>query len=339
MNIPKKYKITKVVQNEDQPFHLTWVINNFCNNRCSYCPPDLHNGKRKLYDEENIKKFLNILISKHKKIHCSIAGGEPTFSPHFSSIVKIFNENNCTVGVTSNGARNLAFWEKNVRFLEYIVFSYHIESKHNEDFFEKVNFCKNLTNVTVRVMMLPSRWDECIEIYKIISRIRNVRYEPVKILDWNLFDKEYFNYTEYQNKWFNKNSYLENHPDKYISVNNNFVNNVDFHFENGEVFNSEEFDANYLINAKLTNFYNYECEIGLKSLFIYNDGKIYSGNCGVGGVIGNLNDVDNIKWPSKSVICNKKVCHCTTDVNINKKIIENIYNKDFNKILNKKIIK
>ena len=335
MKIPLNSKIIKVVQFLDQPFHLTWAINNFCNNRCSYCPPDLHNGKRKLYDFENIKKFLDILIAKHKKIHCNVSGGEPTLSPHFLKIVKIFNENNCTVGVTSNGSRNIDFWKKNVSFLEYVVFSYHIESKYNDDFLKKIEFCKDKTNVTVRMMMSPNHWDECLNIYKKISKIKNMRYEPVRILDWTGSDKKSYTYTNTQNEWFNKQK-IES-KNIFNNVNNNFTNDVDFYFDNGEIINSHDIDANYLINAKLTGFFGYECEIGLKSLFINNDGEIFLGNCGVGGSIGNLNEVDNIKWPSKSINCNVAVCHCTTDVYINKKIKEiknKSFNHDFNKILN-----
>lgn len=332
MNIPINSKINKVVQKQNQSFHLTWVINNFCNNSCNYCPSDLHNGKRKIYDFENIKKFLNILISKHKKIHCSISGGEPTLSPHFLNIVKIFNDNNCTIGLTSNGSRSISFWEKNVNFLEYIVFSYHIESKYNDDFLKKIEFCKDKTNVTVRIMMLPNRWDECLYIYKKVSKIKNINYEPVRILDWSNTDKKYYTYTEQQNKWFNKNTYLKSNK---ININNNFINDVDFYFDNGQVINSKDIDANYLINAKLTNFYGYECDIGLRSLFIYNSGEIFLGNCGVGSSIGNLNDVDNIKWPTKSIVCDTDVCHCTTDVYINKRIKkDNNFNYEFNKILN-----
>jgi hypothetical protein len=72
------------------------------------------------------------------------------------------------------------------------------------------------------------------------------------------------------------------------------------------------------INAGMTNFNGYVCEIGLKSLFVHYNGKIALGNCSVGGYIGEIENFEDIKWPTKPVICTKNVCHCSTDVNISK---------------------
>jgi hypothetical protein len=75
------------------------------------------------------------------------------------------------------------------------------------------------------------------------------------------------------------------------------------------------------INSGMTNFNGYSCDIGLKSLFISFDGDIFLANCMIGGSIGNINDPDNIQWPVSPVICNKDLCHCTSDVNISKRIV------------------
>jgi len=75
------------------------------------------------------------------------------------------------------------------------------------------------------------------------------------------------------------------------------------------------------INNGMTNFNGYKCDVGLKSLYISYDGEIMLANCFINGSIGNINDPDNIRWPTESVVCNKNLCHCTSDVNIDKQLI------------------
>ena len=89
--------------------------------------------------------------------------------------------------------------------------------------------------------------------------------------------------------------------------------------DDGTTFNNSY--AVTAINNGQTNFLGYECELGLRSLFISSQGEIKRGNCGVGGIIGNINQPDLIQWPSEPVICPYTVCGCTSDVNINKRLI------------------
>jgi hypothetical protein len=73
-----------------------------------------------------------------------------------------------------------------------------------------------------------------------------------------------------------------------------------------------------IMNNKSNNFKGWECGIGLESLFVNYDGNVQRGNCGVGGIIGNIaNDID---WPNESVTCNKSECHCVADLLISKRI-------------------
>ena len=77
-----------------------------------------------------------------------------------------------------------------------------------------------------------------------------------------------------------------------------------------------------LVNSGLTHFKGYDCEIGLKSLYIDYNGTVFAGNCCVGGPLGTINDPDNISWPTKSIKCSINLCHCDTDVSINKRIVD-----------------
>jgi len=309
-------KIIRVKQADDAPFHLTWIINNICTNACSYCPTSLHTGKNHNYDWGNARRFFQTLFEKYPKVHCSIAGGEPSLSPFLPELVKIFYDHNSTVGMTSNAAKTVGYWKEIAPYLTYIGFSWHPEFV-DDKFLEKALTVAEHTPVTVRVMMHPAHWDKCVKAYYKFVDTPGFEVENVRVLDWGSdTDRSASKYTPEQLEWFDNNSrktkmithQVYNHKPK-------LGNDVDFQMNNGEFERNHTIDY---INKGMTNFYGYQCEIGLKSLFIGWDGKIRRGNCSTGGVIGNINDPNNIMWPDKPIICDLNICHCTTDVKINK---------------------
>jgi organic radical activating enzyme len=310
-------KIIQVIQPDDAPMHLTWIINNICTNACSYCPENLHNGTNHNYDWENAREFFKLLFNKYSNIHCSVAGGEPSVSPFFKEIVKTFHDKGHTIGITSNAAKPVDFWSDVSQYLTYICFSYHSEFP-DPKFIEKVTAAGMNCPVTVRVMMLPSNWDHCLEIYDKLYNNRYVRVEPVRIQNWSGRNTEAHKYTDKQLEWFIKESSGSTTKSlSHIKRNIKTANiSADFKFNDGSI----EYATNAVeyINSGLTNFNGYQCEVGLKSLFIDHEGYILLGNCGIDGPIGNINDPNNVKWPEGPVLCSKNLCHCTTDVNINK---------------------
>jgi len=128
-------KIIKVIQKDDSLMQLTWVINNICNNRCSYCVPALNSGIGHHYSWENADKFLDKLFEKYPKVHCSISGGEPSLSPFFPDLVKKFNYSGNTVGTTSNAFQPVEYWKDVSKYLYYICF--HITQNFQSKTLEK----------------------------------------------------------------------------------------------------------------------------------------------------------------------------------------------------------
>lgn len=312
-------KIIRVIQKDKSLMNLTWMVNNICNNRCSYCIPGLNSGIGHHYEWENAKKFLEKLFERYPKIHCSVTGGEPSISEFFPELVKIFNDSGHTIGTTSNAFKPLEYWKNISKYLYYICFSYHPEFPA-KDFKEKAIASSLNTFVTVRVMMLPSKWDHCMEVFNSLKDIDTFLLEPVRILNWG-GKKESHTYTKEQLEWFETEEALKPHQ----KILNHLLQKREpvelqsrFQFEDKSILADEDANPVQFINSGLTNFKGYVCEIGLKSLFLDANGSIYLGNCGVGGVIGNIDDLDNIKWPIKRVICTKNICHCATDVNVNK---------------------
>lgn len=309
-------KIIRIEQPDYAPFHLTWVINNICTNKCSYCPSDLHEGKNHHYEWENAKRFFHMLFDRHPKIHVTITGGEPSLSPFFKELVQMLYEKNHSIGMTSNAARTVRYWEEIAHYMSYICFSYHPEFP-DPDFIEKVTVSSKITNVTVRVMMHPKYWEQSMNLYKQILDIPSLNVEPVRITDWVGKDRTAHIYSKEQIDFFANNGYRDRTEKLERLIRDPQINYNTYYFDDG----TEHYMpvANDYINAGMTNFYNYTCDIGLKAMFVYWNGDINLGNCGVGGVIGNINKPEDIVWPTKPVVCTKNaLCHCSSDVDISK---------------------
>ena len=119
--------IVKIQAKFPDTLQLTWILNNICTNKCSYCIPELYAGKNHHYEWDNAKIFVELLLEKYKNIHCNISGGEPTMSPFMIELAKKFYDNGHTAGITSNGVRTVKYFTKLSKYLNYIVFSYHPE--------------------------------------------------------------------------------------------------------------------------------------------------------------------------------------------------------------------
>jgi organic radical activating enzyme len=309
-------KVIKVVQADTAPFNLTWVINNICTNQCSYCPPALHNGANHHYEWDNARRFFKELFTRYPRIHCSVAGGEPSLSPFLEELVSIFNENNSTIGITSNAAKPVSYWQRMGPDLNYICFSWHAEFI-DKNFREKVMSTAMNTATTVRIMMNPNHWERSVEEYFSWRDNPYVFVEPVRTLNWNssAVDPSSYTYSPEQEQWFEDNRitqkvirHLPNH--NFVDLTAKFYFDDDTHVDAPNVVT--------LINNGQTNFNGYSCEAGLKAMFIDWRGKIYLSNCQIGGAIGTINEPEKVKWPTGPVICNKNLCHCASDVVINK---------------------
>lgn len=308
-------KIIEIQQHDNDLMHLSWTINNICTNKCSYCPENLHNGVNHNYQWNNAKIFFKELFLRYPKLHCSITGGEPSVSPFLEEMTDIFNDAGHTIGLTSNAAKSVSYWRNISKKLNYICFSYHAEFPDPLFIFKVSEAAKN-TQVTVRILMHPEHWDHCLKLFEILNSYNHFLTEPVKILDWGR--KQNHIYDEKKLSWFKnfkstkKNlSHLVDHI--YPKICSNVI------FDDGTIDNSPNI-VDY-INSNQTNFYGYECEAGLKLLYVDFLGDVYLANCGINGVIGNINDPTNIQWPKGSVICNRNLCHCATDANANKRLI------------------
>lgn len=309
-------KIISIKKNNNV-FVLTWILNNICTNHCDYCPPTLHRGTNHHYDWDIAKEFINRLFTRYPRIHCSISGGEPTLSPFFPELVKMFHDAGHTVGITSNGARTIRYWEEISSMLSYICFSYH-PSFEDPDFFNKVIAASKLTSVTVRIMMDTRYWNKSVVMYERCLET-NVGVEPVRIIpETSMKTGVGENYTQHQLEWItSKKIKFPTPPNK--KTNPAWIQaKIDSTFFWNDGSFDEWGDTNNLISTGQTDFRGWACNIGLESLFVQWDGFVKKGNCGQGGNLFHLNEHNNHEMPSMGEICLQNLCSCNADVLITK---------------------
>jgi hypothetical protein len=80
------------------------------------------------------------------------------------------------------------------------------------------------------------------------------------------------------------------------------------------------FNAQHLVKDNKNRFQGWQCDAGLDGMFINSNGDMFRGTCLQGGKIGNIQD-DTFTLPQNSIICDKRICECVTDVYYSKKNI------------------
>jgi organic radical activating enzyme len=289
------------------------VINNICTNACSYCPSNLHIGTNHNYDWTDAEKFIKQVLERYPKIHLAISGGEPTLSPWFKDVVKMFNSAGHPVGVTSNGARTANYYRDVSKYLSYITMSYHPSYK-DKNFIEKALACAENTRCTVSIMMDSRYMEDCMSMYMALSNYKQLSIQPVKIIDWGVQNTVGRDYDHDQINFINNLTRVRATEINKPAI-EGYTGSTAFYDDN----TTSKLDAQQLINENNTNFFGWECDIGLRSLYVRFDGIIRSGNCITSPIIGKIQDTDNILWPIQSIICKQNFCICTTDVYISKK--------------------
>ena len=187
---------------------VTWVMNNICTNHCDYCPPVLHKGSNHNYSWDRAKEFMERLFNRYLRVNMSLSGGEPTLSPFLPELIKMFNDRGQAIGITTNGARTVRYYEEIAPMLSFITFSYH-PSYPEKELIEKVQACAPYTNVLVRIMMDSRHWDHAVSVYeRCVANKQYASVEAVVILS-DIGDRHIGNdYTSEQLHWLDAHNNL-----------------------------------------------------------------------------------------------------------------------------------
>ena len=321
-------KVIKIERQLDsthkKTFFICWTLHDFCNYRCSYCPPGLNGGNRRHIKFEHVKKLYTNLKSKlssDTKIIIAFSGGEPTLHPEFIEIVKYLRENGCEVTMTSNSGRGLEWWKEIEPYLTHMVFSYHPEFTKFDKFYEKVEYLSQHCWINVDIMMDPDHWDELIGYaneFKKLKRNVGVIHLPIQQNFGTTNEGLLYSYTEEQRQ------FLANPPNFYGSHD---IPKHKLAQSGGKIGRgpatvtyddqtTERLDYKTLIAKDLNKFNGLTCNIGLEGLILEFE-DVYRGYCHVGGKIANLLD-DDFDLPIDPVICNKERCACSVDIEVSK---------------------
>jgi hypothetical protein len=238
-------------------------------------------------------------------------------SPFFPELVKLIHAQGHTITLTSNAYKSQEYWQEIGPYINQISFSYHPEFS-TEQYYNNLLATADVTRVTARVMMLSSHWEKCVEAYERLLQHDTYSMEVVRVYEWGRNNGSDL-YTDEQIAW------MDNIKPRFMRPDNPHRNKpwcnttANYYFDDGSVGHSR--DQVYYINRGQTDFKGYECDLGLRSLFISATGLVKRGNCMVGGNIGSINEPEAIQWPTESVICPYSICNCSSDVNINKRRI------------------
>ena len=124
--------LVKISRNIDI-FSVYWTLTDFCNFKCSYCPPKLNAGNIFKTDmapsDEKILSGLENLKTQSagKLLSVTLSGGEPTTHSMFSKIVEYINAIDGFTEVITNGSRPIAWWDKLPSLPKSVVISLHPE--------------------------------------------------------------------------------------------------------------------------------------------------------------------------------------------------------------------
>jgi organic radical activating enzyme len=292
--------------------YLTWIINNICTNACSYCHPNLHTGTNHNYDWSHAEEFINQILSIYSKIHVAISGGEPTLSPWLKKLVKQFSNAGHPVGMTTNGARSVRYFEDISQYMSYIVMSYH-PSFEDPKLLEKAYTCAKNTITTMSIMFDSRQFDKCLAMYNKVVEEGIISVEPVKIQDWGTGNSLGREYTSDHLRIIDS---LHKVKRPGPLPKNKILTGAEAFFDDGS--HNPNLNAQELINSGKTNFEGWTCNIGLESLYVRYDGMIRKGNCITSQFIGKLQNVQDIIWPSTPAVCCQNYCNCTTDIFVSK---------------------
>jgi len=308
-------------------YQVTWIINNICNNACTYCMPGLFAGKNHGFEWENGKRFVEYILNTKKSSHWSISGGEPTMSPFFTELTKMIYDSGNTVGFTTNGVRSIRYFNEIAKYVNYISFSWHPEYPEENLMVEKLLTTNLYTQAAIRIMCPAPKelWDKSMKMIKRVRQNKHIAFESVKIIEYDMGNNEYtpkelFDYSEEQEAFFNSSD------SKGFAIPGTYLNEnkvqakmgAYFHQVDDQIIDSDEVNAVSYINQGYADFRGWKCNTGIEACFIHHDGTIQTANCANDEKIGHINELEKIKWPQEPTLCRIKTCSCSTDVNLSK---------------------
>tara|TARA_B110000503_G_C7059803_1_gene376147 strand:- start:102 stop:1049 length:948 start_codon:yes stop_codon:yes gene_type:complete len=307
--MPQPCKVTEDIA----VFKIYWILTDFCNHHCYYCPSHLNNGDyatgRKLGfpTDQEIEKFLDNLptLIGNRKFQLAIGGGEPTLHPMLSTIIKRIKEisPDANLSMVTNGTRSPNFW-KSVLPLTSINMSLHPEYIELKDrMLENAKVIKESgTLLAFNLSLDPSRWEIVKDLYETFSSEFPGVVLP-KVLNYlGTLNRGNYEYTAEQwidiKKWTAENS----QPRANVRT---ITTKLHFDDNTTQPYNL----AKWTING-WNKYKGWECNSGYDGVNIKPNGEVTNSLCN----IEKLGRIDSFKLKDKPLICPDEYCACPLDL-------------------------
>jgi len=290
--------------------HLEVDIGQFCNYKCSYCSCWKTPSRYDWLKLEDLKK----LIELKKPTLFSICGGEPTLYPDLIPLLKFAKSRGAVTTLVTNGNKSPDWWKENHKLIDRLTFSFHIEMAIPEIFIRKILAICDERYVTVNLPTLPELFDVCLMVGKdIVQYCKNTRVF-IKVVT-NKKTGTIFEYTKEQLEIMKTSLCSE-----IIEIKGTETANYTYKvYSDGS---REEIGAHQFLPTDSNHFKNWKCWKGIDVLKVRYSGEIFSAACELKDraegkqvkVIGNINDLDNAKFPTDPPICQNEGCYCLMDL-------------------------
>ena len=295
---------------------VDWNLGSTCNYACSYCPTSLHDGSSPWPDYDTATAFCEYACRHYEsigqKVFFQLSGGEVTMYRRITDLVEFLRALGAEVGVISNGSRSAIWWDEFARHLNMAVFTHHIEYVQLRHFIEVVQGVSNRTRTHVNVTMVPTRFEECVKNAELIAENCpqvTITLKPL-LID---FGSSMYEYTEPQRAAMLR--WPERKVTNLTSGCRGLMRKV---YDDGS---TELVKAAYLIVKSENRWRGWKCNVGVELLSVAKDGYVYRGVCRQGGRLGHIRD-KQLRLPSDSVLCEKAVCHCVSDILTSKRKLD-----------------
>ena len=298
--------------------YVDWRLGNTCNYKCTYCPPLENSGSFPWLDLDTYIKTQNIIIEGYRELGKSTSfaytGGEPTVYKNFPNLLENGKKQGAFNWVYTNGSRTVRYWNDIKSVLDMACISYHAEYDNVDHIIEVVENIKRDVYLSVNVVMHPLYLDRC---FNFLDKFRAAHPEVtldtkiVRVLHGDDLDPRYRKedvqrVLSYKQTLSKKPGQVVNKPFLGKSVT---MKLVEPNKEPKLISCQEEILKG---SNGYNNFDGWECYIGVESLMIDFDGKVYKGYCQMDGSIGTI---PNFEVPKDPVICRylPKRCTCNLD--------------------------
>lgn len=306
------------ISNVNSELIVFWTLWDFCNQHCSYCTPNLHEGKLAKGimpgnpTDDDIRQFMDNLIGISTKrnipIRVYLSGGEPTVHKLCPEIVEKLAPYGI-IEIATNGTRQISWWDTLTVLPHKVIISIHTEY-YNHDKHNFVRLAEYLlekgVGVHINILCLPSKWDMVTNLIELTPEyLRTFMFLKI-VHDFTNIDRPNYQYTEEQMNVIK--GFRKKYPDydvvkyplrakaEYSDGTNRYLNHVEIVADNKH------------------HFKGWKCSAGMNSITVKEDGTVHTGICRN----NNIGTMTNFILPDDFITCNKSACVCPADLYLTK---------------------